>query len=257
MLHLDLRILGGAALSELKEKSVDGAELPLSRLRFYLQGEGKVVHALYEALFNDALAVELRPGASAPDSAALTLGPEALRPVGFGDDETLLPTPDRLFQGYRVLQEYFSFPEKYLFVDLDGLERLQGRAFTDTLDVRILLGRPFAAERSISAQTFRLHATPIVNLFSQMAEPIRVTHLSHEYRVIPNLRRPGAHEVWSVDSVTSTGADARDGTDVPAVLRVPPRRGARGPGEPSGTRAGARRNARTTKGPRSSCRSLT
>ena len=167
----------------------------------------KVVHALYELLFNDALAVELRPQASAPESAAITLGPEALRPVGFGDDETLLPTPDRLFRGYRVLQEYFSFPEKFLFVDLDGLERLQGRAFTDTLDVRILLGRPFAAERSISAQTFRLHAAPIVNLFPQMAEPIRVTHLSHEYRVIPNVRRPGAHEVWSVDSVTTTGAD--------------------------------------------------
>ena len=63
-----------------------------------------------------------------------------------------------------------------------------------------ILGRPFAAERSVTAQTFRLHATPIVNLFSQMAEPIRVTHLSHEYRVIPNLRRPGAHEVRSVDS---------------------------------------------------------
>ena len=207
MLHLDLRILGGAALSELKEKVPDGTERPLSRLRFYLQGEGKVVHALYELLFNDALAVELRPGASAPDSAAVTLGPEALRPVGFGDDETLLPTPDRLFRGYRVLQEYFSFPEKFLFVDLDGLDRLKGLAFTDTLDVRILLGRPFAAERSVSAQTFRLHAAPVVNLFSQMAEPIRVTHLSHEYRVIPNLRRPGAHEVWSVDSVTSTGAD--------------------------------------------------
>jgi type VI secretion system protein ImpG len=207
VLHLDLHILGGAALSELKEKASEGDERPLSRLRFYLQGEGKVVHSLYELLFNDALAVELRPGASAPDSEAVTLGPEALRPVGFDDDETLLPTPDRLFRGYRVLQEYFSFPEKFLFVDLDGLERLKGRAFTDTLDVRILLGRPFAAERSISAQTFRLHATPVVNLFSQMAEPIRVTHLSHEYRVIPNLRRPGAHEVWSVDSVTSTGAD--------------------------------------------------
>jgi type VI secretion system protein ImpG len=207
MLHLDLHILGGAALSELKEKSVEGDGIPLSKLRFYLQGEGKVVHSLYEMLFNDALAVELRPQASAPDSAVVRLGPEALRPVGFGDDETLLPTPDRLFRGYRVLQEYFSFPEKFLFVDLEGLERLKGQPFTDTLDVRILLGRPFPAERSVSAQTFRLHATPVVNLFTQMAEPIRVTHLSHEYRVIPNLRRPGAHEVWSVDSVTSTGAD--------------------------------------------------
>jgi type VI secretion system protein ImpG len=207
MLHLDLRILGAATLSELKEKSVEGVERPLSKLRFYLQGEGKVIHSLYELLFNDTLAVELRPQASSPDSAAVQLGPEALQPVGFRDDETLLPTPDRLFRGYRVLQEYFSFPEKFLFVDLEGLDRLQGRAFTDTLDVRILLGRPFAAERSVSAQTFRLHATPIVNLFPQMAEPIRVTHLTHEYRVIPNLGRPGAHEVWSVDSVTSTGAD--------------------------------------------------
>jgi type VI secretion system protein ImpG len=207
MLHLDLRILGGAALADLKEKASEGEEFPLSKLRFYLQGEGKVVHALYELLFCDTLAVELRPQASSPDSAAVVLGPEALRPVGFGEDETLLPTPDRLFRGYRVLQEYFTFPEKFLFVDLEGLDRLQGRGFTDTLDVRILLGRPFAAERSVSAQTFRLHATPIVNLFSQMAEPIRVTHLSHEYRVVPNVRRPGAHEVWSVDSVTSTGAD--------------------------------------------------
>ena len=207
MLHLDLRILGGASLSELKEKAAEGVEHPLAGLRFYLQGEGKVVHALYETLFNDALAVEFRPQATAPDSAAVVLGPEALRPVGFADDETLLPTPDRLFRGYRVVQEYFSFPEKYLFVDLEGLDRLQGHGFTDTIDVRILLARPFAAERSVSAQTFRLHATPVVNLFSQQAEPIRVSHLSHEYRVIPNLRRPGAHEIWSVDSVTSMAAD--------------------------------------------------
>jgi type VI secretion system protein ImpG len=207
MLHLELRVLGGAALPELKEKARDGTERPLSSLRFYLQGEGKVVHALYELLFNDALAVELRPKSTSPDSEAVVLGPEALRPVGFGEDETLLPTPDRLFRGYRVLQEYFTFPEKFLYVDLEGLEGLRGRPFTDTLDVRILLAQPFAAERSVSDKTFRLHTSPVVNLFSHQAEPIRVTHLSHEYRVIPNLRRPAAHEVWSVDRVTSTSAD--------------------------------------------------
>jgi type VI secretion system protein ImpG len=137
----------------------------------------------------------------------IRLGPEALCAVGFGDDETLLPPSDRGFRGYRLLQEYFAFPEKFLFLDLTGLERLAGRGFTDTLDVRILFGRPFAAERSVSAQTFRLHATPVVNIFSQLAEPIRVTHLKHEYRVIPNLRRPGAFEVWSVDTVSSTAPD--------------------------------------------------
>ncbi len=157
------------------EKSVQGVEHPLSKLRFYLQGEGKVVHSLYERSSTTRC-----PSSSAPIRRLETprrssWGPEALRPVGFGEDETLLPTPDRLFRGYRVLQEYFSFPEKFLFVDLEGLERRPGKRVPDTLDVRILLGRPFAAERSVSAQTFRLHATPIVNLFSQMAEPIRVS----------------------------------------------------------------------------------
>jgi type VI secretion system protein ImpG len=206
-LHLELKATGDMAVSEMKRKISESEERPVESLRFYLQGEPKVIYALYELLFNDALAVELRPSVSAPDSAAIRLGPESLRSVGFADDETLLPSSDRAFGGYRFLKEYFAFPEKFLFLDLTGLASLAGHGFTDTLDVRILLGRPFAAEKSVGAQTFRLHATPVVNLFPQLAEPIRVTHLKHEYRVIPNLRRPAAFEVWSVDRVSSTAPD--------------------------------------------------
>ena len=207
MLHLELKAMGGVAFSEMKRKISESEERPIERLRFYLQGEPKVVYALWEILFNDALAVELRPSASAPDSSAIRLGPHALRTVGFADDETILPPSDRAFRGYRFLQEYFAFPEKFLFLDVTGLDRIAGSGFTDALDVRILFGRPFAAEKSINAQTFRLHATPVANLFSQLAEPIRVTHLKHEYRVIPNVRRPGAFEIWSVDQVSSTAPD--------------------------------------------------
>ncbi len=206
-LRLELRATGDVTLSELKRKVSESEERPVESLRFYLQGEPKVIYSLYELLFNDTLAVEFRPSADAPDSAVIRLGPEALRPVGFGDDETLLPPSDRAFRGYRFLQEYFAFPEKFLFLDLTGLERLGGSGFKETLDVRILCGRPFAAEKSVTAQTFRLHATPVVNLFSQLAEPVRVTQLKHEYRVIPNLRRPGAFEVWAVDRVSSTAPD--------------------------------------------------
>ena len=207
MLHLELRTLGGLSLGELKQKISESEERPLRRLRFQLQGETKTVQGLYELLFNDALSVELRPSATADESSVVRLPPGALRAVGFADDETLLPTSDRLFRGYRLLQEYFAFPEKFLFLDLTGLETVQGKGFADLLDVRILLARPFAAERTVSAQTFRLHATPVVNLFPQLAEPVRVTQVTHEYRVIPNLRRPAAFEVWSVDRVTSTAPD--------------------------------------------------
>ncbi len=39
-----------------------------------------------------------------------------LRPAGFTDDEALLPVTWRSFQGYRLLQEYFSFPQRFLFL---------------------------------------------------------------------------------------------------------------------------------------------
>ena len=166
MLRLDLRILGGAALSELKEKVVRAAaERPLSSLRFYLQGEGKVVHALYELLFNDALAVELRPGGRG----ARLRGdrPGAARLSGPSASATTRRSCRRRtgsFRGYRLLQEYFAFPEKFLFVDLDGLERLEGRGFTDTLDVRILLRRDpsprnGASRRRPSGSTARRSST--------------------------------------------------------------------------------------------------
>ena len=45
----------------------------------------------------------------------------ALRPVGFTDEEALLPVTLRSFQGYRLLQEYFAFPQRYRFMDIGGL----------------------------------------------------------------------------------------------------------------------------------------
>ena len=44
-----------------------------------------------------------------------------IRPVGFDDDEALLPVTLRSFQGYRLLQEYFAFPQRYRFFELSGL----------------------------------------------------------------------------------------------------------------------------------------
>jgi type VI secretion system protein ImpG len=70
-------------------------------------------------------------------------------------------------------------------------------------------GREFPLEKSVTAQTFRLHCAPVANLFNQIAEPIRVTHLQPEYRVIPDTGRQSVLEVYSVDSVVA----ARPGED--------------------------------------------
>jgi type VI secretion system protein ImpG len=205
MLRIGLRTLGGVPPSELKEKgSGDSAPRPLESLRFSLQGEGKVVYALYELLMNDVLQIELRPGSGAGAAASIVLPSRSMRPVGFERDESVLPQSERSFLGYRLLQEYFAFPEKYLFFDVAGLERLISASFPQNFDLVFSLRREFPLEKGVTAHTFRLHCTPIVNLFSHVAEPIRVTHLQSEYRVIPDVGRQSAMEVYSVDEVSST-----------------------------------------------------
>jgi type VI secretion system protein ImpG len=206
ILRLELKTFGGLPFSGLKERSIDAAERPLDRLRFYLQGDGKLVHALYEHLFSAVTQIAVRP--SGGDArAGFSLPASAISAVGFGPDEGLLPSSNRAFLGYRLLREYFAFPEKYLFFDLLGLERAAGAELGTQVDVLLYLDREFSMERGVNTQTFRFNCTPVANLFEQMAEPIRLTQLQSEYRVIPDVGRQAAMEVYSVDEVTAAGAE--------------------------------------------------
>src|SRR4029077_17893767 len=89
----------------------DYATLALTGLRFFLKGQNQHVFPLYQLLFNQTLGVAL--AASPTDPEPLLLAPEALQPVGFGRDEGMLPYPPRSFVGYRLLTEFFAFPEKF------------------------------------------------------------------------------------------------------------------------------------------------
>src|SRR5436305_1028883 len=64
-------------------------------------------------------------------AAGVTLPRRTLEPVGFEDDHALLPVTLRGFAGYRLLQEYFALPQRFLFFDLRGvggaLRRLHAR----------------------------------------------------------------------------------------------------------------------------------
>jgi type VI secretion system protein ImpG len=206
VLRLALRTTGGIPFASLYEKLAEGEQRGFDRLRFYLQGEGQLVYALYELLFVNAVKVELRPGDPKRKGARVSLGPDCLRQVGFGRDEGILPYSDRSFLAYRLLHEYFSFPEKYLCFDLTGFSQAAGPAFGDSMEVLIHFNRDFAQEKSVTPQTFRLNCTPIVNLFRQAAEPIRITHTKTEYRIVPDVSRQSAMEVYSIDAVSSAAS---------------------------------------------------
>ena len=103
---------------------VSFAELDLSQLRFHLSGETNVVHTLYELLCNNCIGMVVRDPED-PTGPGVKIAPDSLVAMGFEEDESLLPYPRRSFDGYRLLQEYFAFSEKFLFFRLEGLEALR------------------------------------------------------------------------------------------------------------------------------------
>jgi type VI secretion system protein ImpG len=191
--------------------------MPLSSLRFYLQGEGALTHTLYELLFNSCTRIILRDPRPHSAIRSVQLPATALRPVGFREEEALLPTPRRSFDGYRLLQEYFTLPERFLFIELNGLEPLT--AFESEVEILFLIG-PFERndryqplELGINAKTFRLNCSPIVNLFPHTAEPVLLDQTRYEYPVIPDLRRRASIEVYSINQVFSSNPDTSEITD--------------------------------------------
>jgi len=184
-------------------------QLPLDSLRFYLNGESAAVHTLYEFLFLNTLRIAVRALPFREGSAQAILPPGSLHPVGFNSDDGVLTYSDRSFLGYRLLQEYFTFPEKFLFADLKGLERVPRGGFGKAFEILIYLKQPdqphrlIALEQSVGVGTFQLGCTPMVNLFERIAEPIRLTQTKSEYLIVPDQHRQLATEVYSVDRVAS------------------------------------------------------
>jgi type VI secretion system protein ImpG len=173
--------------------------LEIDQLRFFLNGESQLVHRLYEIVFRHCTGVELRR----PGGPSVPLGLSALAEVGFNKDEGMLPYSNRSFLGYRLIQEYFHFPEKFLFFEINGLSALRKGGFDGEVSIVLLLDEPPRLEQKLEPQNFRLGCTPVVNLFEQTAEPIRLDHAHTEYRVVPDVRRQRTSEVYTVDGVTS------------------------------------------------------
>jgi type VI secretion system protein ImpG len=182
-------------------------KLDLQTLRLHLNGEPNVVFSLYELLCNNCARILVRdPGAGAKGK-TITLPASSLKPVGFADEEGMLPYPRRAFLAYRLIQEYFTFPAKYLFLDLSGFDAVRAAGFGESIEIVFLIS-PFeradrrpVLEAGVTEKTIRLGCTPIVNLFPQVSEPVPLTQKRHEYQVVPDARRRLTTEIFSIDEV--------------------------------------------------------
>lgn len=174
-----------------------------ARLRLYLDGEASQVAVLREALLGRIVGALVQTQPHGPWGQA----PESLpQPVGFADDEALIEADARSHPAYRLLTEYFAFPDKFNFIDITlpaAAAQATGRSLTlhyalagvrgDSDDARLL--------ETLSEKNLLTGCAPVVNLFKQRADPIRVTHTAEAYPVLPDGRRAFAYEVYAVDRV--------------------------------------------------------
>jgi type VI secretion system protein ImpG len=215
-IRLSMRCYGNSNLSEY---TVGDTGKPPEYLRFYLNGDPQLVFPLYEMIFNQAATVEFRAkdapftnktlmsfhnmNLKLPDPIVLP-AEGSIRQVGFGEDEAILPYTKRSFPGYRLLTEYFAFPYKFLFFDIYGLDQAVMKKFGSHFDVLIHLKDVTPPRAPITKDTFRMGCTPIVNLFSRMADPIYLSQQKYEYHVVPDVHRQTATEIYSIDEVITT-----------------------------------------------------
>jgi type VI secretion system protein ImpG len=194
-------------------------KMEIDSLRFYLSGEAKLQHTLYELLCNSTSQIIVRDANPASKKPPLYLERGDLQPVGFAEDEAMIPYPRRSFTGFRLLQEYFAFPEKFFFLDLKGFDRIAAAGFKDKVEIVILISafertdRQQMLEQFVSAGTLRTGCAPIINLFSGVAEGISLTQRRYEYPVEPDSRWRKFMDIFSVDQVTYVSPQTHETID--------------------------------------------
>lgn len=181
--------------------------LPMDRIRFFFDGNATVAHQLYELFFRKPLGLMIRGGrkdveASRVGGGAVFRKPECIRPVGFAPEEGLLEYGGSGHLGHRLLQEYFCFPDKFLFVDIAGLDGGALANVDHELEILLLLDKlPLELEGQVGKENLKLGCTPAVNLFEHQADPLMLEHTRNEYRVVPDSHSPQGYEVHSIRQV--------------------------------------------------------
>jgi type VI secretion system protein ImpG len=182
------------------------AKMGLERLSFFLGGPEGARLKLYEQLSAHVTGIALRPG-TRPVPWVDRLPRSALRAAGFDPGEALLPRLQETFDGYRLLQEFFAMPERFLFFNLAGLERAAIRCASTELEIFILLDRAEPALQAFSPDHMQLHCAPAINLFPKRSDRINLSERDVEFLIVPDRMRPLDYEVFSVAAMEGFAAD--------------------------------------------------
>ncbi|KZL05026.1 hypothetical protein PsAD2_04577 [Pseudovibrio axinellae] len=185
--------------------------LPLSRmsfadLRIWMTGDEVAAQMLYLWLgrYLKEIKVHLHPVEESDEAdTEFSLPASALHPGALGGDEALLPNENTAYEGYRLLQEFFVFPEKFLCYDIDGLDVFLNSREETEFSLSFTFERPLPANVKVRPGSFKLYCTPVVNLFPYDAEPMKIDHSQVRYPIRPSSNGRKAIDIFSIDRIMS------------------------------------------------------
>jgi len=180
---------------ELSARNQGGlASLAGKPLRLHLTGDSQVTRGLFVALCQHVASVRAQSTSEPGRSKTLDV---KFVPAGLAESEAALDIPAGSFRGFRLLQEYFAFPERFMFVDIHGLDDAGGNVRLDIEFENLPANMP-----PVSSANLLLDCVPIVNLFDHDADPLRAEAGRSEYRIRPSGKESNHYEVHSVKSVS-------------------------------------------------------
>lgn len=177
---------------------VDWAKSGIDKVAIYLDAESPVASALHLALTRRVHAMYARHSATRTERVKFD---GWCKPMGFDDHERLWPKGDSAFSGYQLLLEYFSFRQKFMFVELHGLELTGLNQDTTWFETDIVLDGGWPSDMPFETENFRLHCAPVINLFTLEADPLTIDPLENEYLLRPMRVQDGHTEIYSVDNI--------------------------------------------------------
>ena len=179
-------------------ENVDWRKTGIDKVSLYLNGDSPVACALHLALTRRMQDMYARHAGTRGERVHFD---GWCKPMGFDDVDRLWPKGESSFSGYQLLLEYFSFRQKFMFVELRGLERIGLTPDSTWFEIDMVLDDGWPSDMPFDSENFRLHCAPVINLFTLEADPLTLNPLENEYLLRPLRVQDGHTEIYSVDTL--------------------------------------------------------
>lgn len=165
-------------------------------IKLYLGDNYAAATQLYYLMLQDIDSIEI-----VEPQNSFSLSAVNIRAGGFTDNDALLPYPGNADTSYRVLQEYFMMPEKFLYINIGGLKQWHRNKQTNSFKLRFFLKGKIDQIPELSKQSFVLHTAPAINVFTYEAKPIDIDNYQYQYPIYPDTKDRQNFTIYAVNTV--------------------------------------------------------